>query len=442
MSITDLAFLQALGKKLVVVSSGRGRIQEQLMWENRDLHFGCMICMQIFPRDMPRFVSYFFLLWYQCHVPCRVTSANEMWGESLILTWDNLGARLSKSRSQGHEKESRTEHNSYHRTCHSDSLRFFSWQSLNYTWPLFQAIPSAWCDRAISGTEVFRMSATKLWCARSWRNNVREVLLRRPVVLRRPVRPVCDMLSTLCSKWSPSSQVCITAACFGPQETKKLSRPVGGGFSTSADLEREMLSRWHRGRQDRLFKHFHRLFPTCQVRVVWFYQSFAPPPPPPPPPSSPPPPPPPLVSPRPCLHQLPPPRPPCQLCAKLVANFPAHEDLNLGPSQRSSHRWTPTWDLPSSVRPAGPQRPDRTPEDLPHRMPHRMSEDMPEDMPEHKPEHMPEDMPGRIPEDMPHRLPEDMPDKMPGDMSDRMQEILPVTKRINVMVGITRSKVM
>jgi hypothetical protein len=46
---------------------------------------------------------------------------------------------------------------------------------------------------------------------------------------------------------------------------------------------------------------------------------------------------------------------------------------------------------------------------------------------------MPEDMPDR----MPNRMPEDMPDRMP----DRMSEDLPVTKRINVMVGITRSKV-
>jgi hypothetical protein len=49
------------------------------------------------------------------------------------------------------------------------------------------------------------------------------------------------------------------------------------------------------------------------------------------------------------------------------------------------------------------------------------------------PEHMPEDMPGR--------MPEDMPDRMPEDMSDRMPEYLPVTKCINVMMGITRSKV-
>ena len=42
---------------------------------------------------------------------------------------------------------------------------------------------------------------------------------------------------------------------------------------------------------------------------------------------------------------------------------------------------------------------------------------------------------------MPDRMPEDMPDKVSEDMSDRMSEDLPVTKRINVMVGITRSKV-
>ena len=82
-------------------------------------------------------------------------------------------------------------------------------------------------------------------------------------------------------------------------------------------------------------------------------------------------------------------------------------DLNLGPSQLSVRR--STRDLPSSVCTAGPQRPDR----------------------------MPEDMPGRMPEDMPDR----MPDRMPEDMSDRMPEDLPVTKCINVMVGITRSKV-
>ena len=45
--------------------------------------------------------------------------------------------------------------------------------------------------------------------------------------------------------------------------------------------------------------------------------------------------------------------------------------------------------------------------------------------------------PDRMPEDMPDR----MPDRMPEDMSDRMPEDLPITKCINVMVGITRSKV-
>jgi len=49
---------------------------------------------------------------------------------------------------------------------------------------------------------------------------------------------------------------------------------------------------------------------------------------------------------------------------------------------------------------------------------------------------LPEDMPDRM-QDMPDR----MPDRMPEDMSDRMPEDLPITKCINVMVGITRSKV-
>jgi len=38
-------------------------------------------------------------------------------------------------------------------------------------------------------------------------------------------------------------------------------------------------------------------------------------------------------------------------------------------------------------------------------------------------------------------MPEDMPNRMPEDMSDRMPEDLRVTKCVNVMVGITRSKV-
>ena len=38
-------------------------------------------------------------------------------------------------------------------------------------------------------------------------------------------------------------------------------------------------------------------------------------------------------------------------------------------------------------------------------------------------------------------MPDRMPDRIPENMSDRMPEDLPVTKCINVMVGITRSKV-
>ena len=66
-----------------------------------------------------------------------------------------------------------------------------------------------------------------------------------------------------------------------------------------------------------------------------------------------------------------------------------------------------------------------------------MSDRMPEDMPEH----LPEDMPDRMPENMPEDMPDRMPDRMPEDVSDRMPEDLPVRKCINVMVGITRSKV-
>ena len=123
------------------------------------------------------------------------------------------------------------------------------------------------------------------------------------------------------------------------------------------------------------------------MRVVRFYQELfsssasCPPRPPPPlpppprPPPSPPPLPPPPVSPRPCLHQLPPQLLPCQLFAKLFANFPAQcapLDLNLGPS-------------PSSVCTAGPQWLDRIPEDMPDRVLEDMSDRMPEDMPDKMP---------------------------------------------------------
>ena len=112
------------------------------------------------------------------------------------------------------------------------------------------------------------------------------------------------------------------------------------------------------------FHIFHVLifFPTCQVRVVRFYQGCCSSP---PPPSSPPPSPPPPLPPLPC------PLPPCQLLVKLFANFRAQWallDLNCrlpiwvgtaGPqpqgSERTGHRWTSTWDLRTSVHTAGPQ---------------------------------------------------------------------------------------
>ena len=111
--------------------------------------------------------------------------------------------------------------------------------------------------------------------------------------------------------------------------------------------------------------------------------------------------------------------------------------------------WTSTWDLPSSVCTAGLQRPDRMPEDMPDRMSDRMPEDMPDRMPEDMSDKIPEEMPDRmtkdmsdrIPEDMPEDMPDRMPDRMPEDMSDRMPEDLPIRKSINVMVGITRSKI-
>ena len=92
---------------------------------------------------------------------------------------------------------------------------------------------------------------------------------------------------------------------------------------------------------------------------------------------------------------------------------------------------------------------DRMPEDMseymPEDMPDRMPEDMSDRVPEDMPDRMPEDLPDRMPEDMPDHMPEDMPDRMPNrmseDMSDRTPEDLPVRKCINVMVGITRSKV-
>ena len=111
-------------------------------------------------------------------------------------------------------------------------------------------------------------------------------------------------------------------------------------------------------------------FPTCQVRVVRFYQRACPPPPPPSSSSST------SCSPRPSprlrlfhLHfrlanlanSSPSSSPTSQLSVHRwtsTGTCPAQcapLDLNLGPAQLSVHRWTSTWDLPTSVCTAGPQ---------------------------------------------------------------------------------------
>ena len=56
------------------------------------------------------------------------------------------------------------------------------------------------------------------------------------------------------------------------------------------------------------------------------------------------------------------------------------------------------------------------------------------------PEDMPDIMPDGMPEDMQEDPPEDMPGRMPKDMLRKMSD-LPLAERINVMIGITRSRV-
>ena len=78
-------------------------------------------------------------------------------------------------------------------------------------------------------------------------------------------------------------------------------------------------------------------FPTCQVRVVRFYQSCSSPP-----------------SSSSFLLLL------LLLFYHLCLHFPFHCLANSWPSssptsELSAHCWTSTWDLPSSVRTAGPQ---------------------------------------------------------------------------------------
>ena len=71
-------------------------------------------------------------------------------------------------------------------------------------------------------------------------------------------------------------------------------------------------------------------FPTCQVRVVRFYQSACPPP-------------------------LPPPRLRLFHLHFRLANLANSSPSSSPTSQLSVHHWTSTWDLPSSVCTAGPQ---------------------------------------------------------------------------------------
>ena len=127
----------------------------------------------------------------------------------------------------------------------------------------------------------------------------------------------------------------------------------------------------------------------------------------------------------------------CQLLAELFANFGAQcalLDLNLGPSQLSVHRWTSTWDRPSSVCTAGPQPgtcpAQCAPLDLnlgPAQLSvHRWTStgDLPSSVCTAGPQ------PGTCPAQCtagpqrPDRMPEDMPDKrsdrMPEDMTDKM----------------------
>ena len=109
------------------------------------------------------------------------------------------------------------------------------------------------------------------------------------------------------------------------------------------------------------FKNANHFFPTCQVRVVRFYQSACPPPLPPPPP-------PPRLAvllalllasasstSTSALPTLPTRRQALRQLPSSVRTAGPQLDLNLRAAQLSVHRWTSTGDLPSSVCTAGPQ---------------------------------------------------------------------------------------
>ena len=92
----------------------------------------------------------------------------------------------------------------------------------------------------------------------------------------------------------------------------------------------------------------------------------------------------------------------------------------MGPSELSGHRWTSTWDLPSSVGTAGPQpgtfRAQWAPLDLNGQIECQKICQIERQI--DMSDRMPEDMPDKMPEDMPDRMPEGMPDSMP----DRMRQ--------------------
>ena len=178
-------------------------------------------------------------------------------------------------------------------------------------------------------------------------------------------------------------------------EVEKQSNKVCVGWYSKEDMRTDL--KWNANLESLAFD----FFPTCQVRVVRFYQSCSSPLP--PPPSSsflllllllllrvl-------LLFYHLCLH--------LHVHCCLANSWPSSSPT----SELSAHCWTSTWDLPSSVRTAGPQpgtcraqcaaltstwglpssvgtagpqKLDRMPEDMPDRMSDRLREDMPDKMP-------------------------------------------------------------
>ena len=57
------------------------------------------------------------------------------------------------------------------------------------------------------------------------------------------------------------------------------------------------------------------------------------------------------------------------------------------------------------------------------------------------PNRMPENISNRISDKIPEDMSDRIPDKMPEDISNRMLEDLPISKYINIIVGITGNKI-